>query len=179
MKRCYRCKINKHISEFTKDKQRKSGLCEECKSCTKIRHKLYYESNKETHKRTKKVYYETNKDKILEKSRAYYHANKSECSRRAKEWRLKNPDSIKRARLKRYGITLEQYTDLVLKQEGLCKICGENKPLDIDHNHETGLIRGLLCGCCNKGIGQLKDNIELLENAIKYLKESVLSGQQY
>lgn len=57
-----------------------------------------------------------------------------------------------------------------------CEICGKTekdngKRLAVDHNHETGMIRGMLCNNCNLGIGYLKDNIDLLKSAIKYLKK--------
>lgn len=71
----------------------------------------------------------------------------------------------------RYGITVEKYNELYRLQQGKCLICGEHKErLDIDHSHETGAVRGLLCGKCNKGIGLFGDNPELLSKAIKYLK---------
>lgn len=76
-----------------------------------------------------------------------------------------------RIRLKsRYGITLEDYEEMYKKQKGKCAICGIKKDkLNIDHCHNTRKVRGLLCGSCNRGLGLLKDNIEFLNNAIKYL----------
>lgn len=76
----------------------------------------------------------------------------------------------------RYGITQEEYTDLLLRQKGLCALCGTSSQgkkgaaLCVDHDHETGQIRGLLCHNCNTGLGKFKDSIEFLELAIKYLK---------
>jgi hypothetical protein len=78
----------------------------------------------------------------------------------------------------KFGITSEQYEELFVEQTGACAICGTTefkysrgrKP-HIDHCHETGKVRGLLCGHCNIGIGQFFDNVSLLEKAIIYLKE--------
>ena len=65
------------------------------------------------------------------------------------------------------------------QQNGVCAICGKPEtkvqygkiqPLTVDHNHETGKVRGLLCFNCNIAIGKLKDDIVLLEKAIDYLK---------
>lgn len=81
----------------------------------------------------------------------------------------------------KYGITWEEYQNLLLAQNYLCKICkstetstipGTNKParLCVDHDHLTGKIRGLLCRNCNTAIGKFKENICLLEQAIKYLR---------
>ena len=73
----------------------------------------------------------------------------------------------------RYGVTLEQYDKMFEGQNGVCAICGginkSDRRLAIDHNHETGKIRGLLCSNCNTGIGMLKENINILCSAISYL----------
>ena len=62
------------------------------------------------------------------------------------------------------------------KQDGCCAICGEPEPpyerLHIDHDHRTGVIRGLLCNNCNRGIGHLKESIPSLRAAIRYLKDA-------
>jgi hypothetical protein len=80
-------------------------------------------------------------------------------------------------RYSKYGVTKEWY-DIEI-QKG-CAICGtylnESSPIKrerghIDHCHSTGKVRGVLCDLCNKGLGQFKDSIDNLENAIKYLKE--------
>lgn len=79
----------------------------------------------------------------------------------------------------KYKITLQDYQKLYDEQKGVCAICGkktngrgkENNSLAVDHNHQTGKIRGLLCSNCNTGIGNLRDDIRLLEKAITYLKE--------
>lgn len=72
-----------------------------------------------------------------------------------------------------YGITLEAYEALLEAQDGCCAVCGtrptKKMSLCVDHDHETGLIRGLLCGSCNKGIGLLGDSVDGLERAIRYL----------
>ncbi len=68
-----------------------------------------------------------------------------------------------------YGITQDQYEILSKKQSGLCAICKRNTPLCVDHNHQTGAIRGLLCNLCNRGIGHFGDDLDLLTAAISYL----------
>jgi len=90
-----------------------------------------------------------------------------------KEWRKNNPDKVKNNELrKRFGITLEDYNNMLEAQNHKCKICGgtdSHQALSVDHCHTTGKIRGLLCTDCNKGIGMFKDNITLLQSAIEYL----------
>ena len=83
---------------------------------------------------------------------------------------------------KKFGITANQYDRMFEQQKGLCAICGESEVylhhatqkiarLAVDHNHKTGKVRELLCGNCNKGIGCLQENPEILEAAIAYLRK--------
>jgi ribosomal protein S14 len=72
-----------------------------------------------------------------------------------------------------YGLTPDEYIKMYSKQQGKCAICG-NKPttkrgLHVDHNHNTKMVRGLLCHGCNTGIGAMKESLESLRSAIKYL----------
>lgn len=76
-----------------------------------------------------------------------------------------------------YGITPEQYEEMLAAQGGCCAICHAKKPggrtklFFIDHCHTTGKVRGLLCMRCNTGLGLFMDNQKFLSNAISYLKE--------
>lgn len=82
-------------------------------------------------------------------------------------------------RLKKYGITKEQYNQMLQDQGGVCKICSEPptgfwknnvpKKLCVDHDHSTNKVRGLLCDSCNVGLGKFRDNIEILSKAVGYL----------
>lgn len=77
--------------------------------------------------------------------------------------------------MQKYKITEEQYTDMLKVQNGCCAICGTDKPTGkwkvfaVDHNHKTGQVRELLCNECNRGIGLLKDDSELLQKAANYI----------
>ena len=103
------------------------------------------------------------------KANEQYHKNKH------KSWYKKN--SFKSVLKCRFGLTLEQYGDMLKKQNGVCAICGnpETKKgtfrLSVDHDHKTGKVRALLCDRCNRFLGIVDDNIKLFEKAIKYLKE--------
>jgi hypothetical protein len=75
----------------------------------------------------------------------------------------------------RHLTTKEEYDVMLKNQNSRCKICGIsedelNRVLYIDHDHKTNKVRGLLCTSCNNGIGQFKDSIELLKNAVNYLE---------
>lgn len=76
----------------------------------------------------------------------------------------------------RYRIRSEQYDELFKKQKGLCAICKSKEIirdiLCVDHNHQTGKIRGLLCQTCNRAIGLLKDDHKTTLRAHQYLKDN-------
>ena len=75
-----------------------------------------------------------------------------------------------------YDISLEEYNDLLNKQNGVCaiceKACSTGRRLCVDHDHKTNKVRGLLCLNCNRGIGNFKDSISTLRNATAYLENS-------
>lgn len=77
---------------------------------------------------------------------------------------------------RKFGITLDDYEDMLFAQGGRCLICDIydrelTKELCVDHNHETGKIRGLLCNRCNTLVGFLEKNKDLLSMAFNYIKE--------
>jgi len=73
-----------------------------------------------------------------------------------------------------YGIGLEKYNSLLSEQSGVCAICKtecvSGKKLAVDHNHDTGEVRVLLCCKCNRGLGNFGDNLDRLEEAVLYLQ---------
>lgn len=76
------------------------------------------------------------------------------------------------AHLKQYGITIDDYNRLFIAQEGRCVICHEpsDKRLFVDHNHQTGQVRGLLCRQCNTHLGQLERDRSWAQAAEAYLR---------
>jgi hypothetical protein len=76
----------------------------------------------------------------------------------------------------KYKITMAEYEAMSLKQSGKCAICFASPEdvrygvLCVDHCHETGKVRGLLCVKCNTGLGRFEDKLQILKNAIHYLK---------
>lgn len=78
--------------------------------------------------------------------------------------------------LRVYGITVEQYDALLEKQGGVCTRCKQppgQLRLAVDHNHETGEVRGLLCGPCNTFIGRLEANMHMLDNDLAYIRSAI------
>lgn len=108
-----------------------------------------------------------------------YHGYCKSCNKeRNRRWRQANPERSSRTSFKsalkfNYGLTLEQYTELLQSQAGVCAICRtpnrDGKRLAVDHNHETGKIRGLLCQGCNFAIGHLKEDPQLFDAAKEYV----------
>lgn len=129
----------------------------------------------------------------------YYRKNKKKLDERAKQWRYSHPIKTKlqekisaqwkrdnpkatakfdrKHKLKaRYGISDLEYNIIFKLQNGRCKICKVHqsklkRSLAVDHDHKTGLVRGLLCTRCNLGLGCFEDNIDNLMRSIEYLKE--------
>lgn len=79
------------------------------------------------------------------------------------------------ARLKRYGLSTSRYQYLLTRQENACAICKRpqagSDALLVDHNHETGQVRGLLCGPCNTALGLFQDSPDVIDAALQYLEE--------
>lgn len=139
---CTKCKKKKPLSEFYKAKNTKDGLRYVCKPCQ------------------------------LETNRKYYP------NRNKKQHILNNRKSVLKTR---FGLTLEQYDKMFEQQDGRCAICNGIevvtykrvlKRLCVDHSHKTGKVRKLLCDRCNRALGVVDDNIDLLKGLIKYLKEA-------
>lgn len=87
-----------------------------------------------------------------------------------------DPQVARRKGLKhKYGMTIEQYDEMLANQDYRCAVCGTDTPghtgrFVVDHSHETGNVRALLCNRCNRGLGFFKDNPSLLRDAARYLE---------
>lgn len=146
--------------------------------------KEYRQKNKEVIKKRMKEYYLTNKKHIKKKIREYLHNNKEVIKEKTKEYYLVNKERKKEYMSKchykkTYNLTLEEIDELLIKQDHKCALCGtsllETKRC-VDHDHETGIIRGILCYKCNTGLGWFQrfyENPELLKKTVEYIKKSV------
>ena len=94
MKKCYKCKEEKQLQEFSKDKSKKDGLNSACKVCSNLMIKDYTKINKDKTKASRKIYNEKNKDKNREYWGSYYAINKEILSEKAKEWYQENKESF-------------------------------------------------------------------------------------
>ena len=144
-----------------------------------------------------KVRYDNNRDEILARQRTpekrermnlwkrkHWKENRESSERQLAKQKYKyhnNRDYRRRVEnrelVKRYGITTAERERKKLDQESLCAICGQHKKLNVDHNHQTGRVRGLLCIGCNGGLGFFSEDIRILVNAIEYLKRPRIAPQ--
>ena len=97
---------------------------------------------------------------INKRTKKWTKENNVRARLRQKEWNL----------LKRYGISIEEYNLQLEKQGNACAICRVVKKLHVDHSHSTGKFRGLLCFECNSGLGNMKDDPNLLRAGALYLE---------
>lgn len=136
-----------------------------------------FEKHRKVHKKeARREWYEKNRGAVIARQRKYYRENREEIALRERKRRRDNPDYFAEKKYKeKYGITLDEYGEILKEQGGSCAICGQDRGtrdrrMDVDHCHETGGVRGILCEPCNKGIGMFLDNPEWLESAAHYLR---------
>ena len=113
-------------------------------------------------------------DLFKQRASGRYRSECNDCkSSTDRKYYLRNKDRMKDKSLqKTYGITTRDVEKLKVEQDYKCAICGEEESgrgLFVDHDHETGKVRGLLCHHCNVALGMAKDSVETLKNMIRYL----------
>ena len=159
--------------------------CRHCLRETEARRpkRKYEGAFAEYHREHARQWRQKNSDYVNEKIREDRLINPEKYREWEREQRNKDVEKSRyRDVLKKHKISADDYNELVLSQNNLCKICGKEETkksrtkgeicrLALDHNHDTGKIRGLLCHHCNAAIGHLKEDIQLFHNAIEYLKE--------
>lgn len=150
MKICSKCKVELPVSEFYNAKINKDGsICYQarCKSCMN-EDTMNRVRNMTPEERSKK--YKKNREKL---GKDYF-----------KNYKLKN----------QYGISLDIFNKMYEEQNGQCYLCLKTfsgKEVKVDHNHETGQVRKLLCHNCNTSLGLLNENPDLFYRCANYLKE--------
>jgi hypothetical protein len=158
MKQCTKCGEQKPLSEFYKRKDRPIGVTSACKPCISL------SKDPDKRKLSWKKWREANPDKRKASKAAWDKANPG-----------KRKLNSYKARVKKYNLSIEQYENMLVQQNGCCAIC--NNVLDkaekthIDHDHVTNEVRGILCHGCNTSLGGFKDSIDVLKSAVNYLKK--------
>ena len=145
MKRCYKCQEVKPLSGFHRHKKAKDGHAGSCKVCTNKASKAWACAN---HDRVVQ-YRKDNLKKFVEQNK----------------WRY---------RMKKYGLTKDQFFSIRERQDNRCKICATKfiREPHVDHCHTTDKVRGLLCSKCNTALGLVNDSPEILNSMIVYLMDN-------
>lgn len=147
-KLCSFCQSIKSISYFDKKYNTHDGFSSRCKECLSHFWKNWYQNNLDTNRDINNF---INREWTKTKPGKEYLLNK---------------------RLKKYNLTKEAFIRLIDECDGICQICNA-KPFEaIDHCHETGRVRGLLCHQCNLSLGGFKDSVKELQKAINYLLQA-------
>lgn len=176
-------------------KAQKKAYSEAHKEQRKATDKAYYEANKEHVKERKKAYYEANKEQIVKKAKVRYQVNKEQVVKKTKAYYQVNKEQRKvqmkanyadRGRDQNIKKTtgdpskgLHWYNGLLDLQGHVCAIChdvvedatGKGRTLHVDHCHETGQARELLCSRCNSAIGCLREREDLCDAVKAYLQK--------
>ena len=150
---CTKCGESKILDDFPINPKMKFNRGSWCRKCSTA-------LNKEWQERT------GYKSKPLSREKQREYDRKPERRLAARERRLR----------KNYTLTITEFNELLTSQNKRCAICsslkagGKNNQWAVDHDHKTGLVRGILCHKCNRGLGHFDDDVKLLVNAIEYLK---------
>ncbi len=147
----------------------------------KVYNRQYYLDNRDFALEYRRTHQPT-PEKQLEYKRRWQAKNKDHLNAKARERYRQDPEKHKAAQRRsllknKYGITLEEEAEMRERQKGLCAICsgppnGRWPKLHIDHCHETGKVRGLLCHSCNVGLGNLGDTAKRVREALAYLERA-------
>jgi hypothetical protein len=112
------------------------------------------------------------------KGQDYYRCVPAHLTRQAARYPEEKDGQRERQFLKKYGITVAEYDQMLKAQDGVCARCQQLPTgplrLAVDHCHKTGRVRGLLCGPCNTYLGRLEANLEQLQSDLDYLKPKLL-----
>lgn len=161
-KECPRCGVLKERSEYHKQAARESGISHYCKVCNNERARANRNADGGVaHRENRRRWYRETLEKRRAESRRRYQRDPV----KAKLWWWKSQG---------IDITPDMYVALHKQQGGICAICSKTeeangKALAVDHDHETGRVRGLLCDDCNLALGRFQDSPDVLRRAINYL----------
>ncbi len=161
MKTCNKCGAVKPLSEFYRMTGMRDGHRNECKACNLAAQAAKRHADPGPNRERALRWKRENPERVAAKAAAYRASGRKSISDRKSH--------LKR----RFGLTLEQYDDMLRSQGGGCALCKRparpGKALHVDHDHETGRVRGLLCFTCNNALGDFEDEPARLRAAIAYL----------
>jgi hypothetical protein len=141
--------------------------------------KRYYEKNADKVRERRRKYYEENRELESQRRKADYAKNAEKRRAASQKWRAENREKFlegtRKQNLKKYGLTPEAWTELFTSQGNRCDCCGTEDPKHkngwfVDHCHQSGGTRSIICHACNSALGHVNDNITHLQALIAYLE---------
>lgn len=164
-KTCPICEQVKPGAEFYRDRNSGDGASGYCRVCTVARHHAWRAD------RRARDTIPIPESKPCPKCRVTKSASEFALDRSKTDGLATHCRSCRSAasRARKYGMSEAQYRELMIKQSNSCGICQKTGPLCVDHDHETGEVRGLLCTPCNVAVGILGDSVDSLQRALNYL----------
>lgn len=173
-KRCGTCDMDLPYEAFNKRKAKSDGYDSQCRECVNTARREFRARNGDRERARTRAWHSANRAHIHAQARAYRERN-GDRIREQDRARRADPE-VRRVRSERrrdvmYGLEPGQFDAMVLAQNAACGICRTvEEKLVVDHCHETGAVRGLLCRTCNSGIGMLGDDAERIVNAAAYVE---------
>lgn len=165
-KTCKRCQMTKDGSDFYKDKRASTGLTANCRTCTQAMNKERANSVSPPSEKTCTQCDETKPIHLFTRNNHRRDGRESKC--RECRYTVARAYQVERY----YGLTPTEFEALLAGQDGKCAICHrppKTRALSVDHCHDKGHVRGLLCWPCNRFLGHINDRTDILDNMISYL----------
>lgn len=126
-----------------------------------------------------RIYYEKNREKIAEKKREYQARTRDKHAVRMRRYQGKESTKARKAAYAReyhYGLTADDVNAMLVAQGGSCAVCSTHlERFDVDHDHATGKVRGLVCRRCNIRLGALEDPAFMVEGPAYLLRHASVS----
>jgi hypothetical protein len=153
-KQCNACGNKKPLEEFKPDQRSRDGCQGQCRECANTREREAFAAGKRSYAAARKQWWAQNGERHNKRRRT--------------------------AHMQKLGVSIDKYDEVFEQQDGNCAICrqpetamlkGKLKRLAVDHDHVTGVVRGLLCARCNRALGGFRDDAQLLQRAISYLEQ--------
>jgi hypothetical protein len=161
MKRCTKCGVEQPLEHFYRDAGCKDGIRPDCKACFAARAKARYARTRERDIARVKAWQLENRERHLASQRARHQ--RPDVKRRERDAYLRRT----------HGITIDEYDEKLASQGGVCAVCGAQPRADIslhvDHDHETGRLRSLICFGCNNVLGNVGEDPARLIALADYL----------
>lgn len=190
MKTCIDCLIDRDLEDFPLAPKRSDGHSSYCRECMGIRSKASYRKRRAAEGRP------VREKEILPKGmrrcrdclkvQALEAFPRNKCARDGRHSYCKpchnarTRETVERLHgttrhyhlMRRHSISALEADEILVEQDDVCPICLEKPAVHVDHDHATGRVRGILCFNCNGGLGQFRDRVDIMLNAIRYLERT-------